>query len=210
MFAKTSKSHAALALTLAALLTAPAALAHPPVYAPAYGWRERNDHRYDHDSRPQRRDDRRAYYSGYTGREWRDDYGVRGGRCDRSQVGTVVGAVIGGAVGSNVARRDNQLIAILVGASIGAVIGREIDRDMDRSDRGCLAHGFEMGRDGRSVRWDGARPGMRYTMTPVGGYVRNGYPCRRFTLQREWDGRRYNSRGSACRVSDGGWRMVDD
>ena len=195
MFAKTRKIQAALALILAALLAAPAALAHPPAYAPAHGWRAKNKH--DH-------------YRGYTGYEWRNDYGVGGGRCDRSQVGTVLGAVVGGAVGSSVANRDNRLIAILVGASIGAVIGREIDRDMDRSDRGCLAHGFEMARDGRPVRWDGARPGMTYTMTPRGGYERDGYPCRRFTLEREWDGRRHNSHGSACRVSDGEWRMVDD
>ncbi len=208
MIAKTRRIQAALALTLAALLAAPAALAHPPAYAPAYGWRDKNSHRHGHDKR--RRHDDYGYYSGYTGREWRNDYGVHGGRCDRSQVGTVVGAVVGGAVGSNVARRDNRLIAILVGASIGAIVGREIDRDMDRSDRGCLAHSFEMARDGRPVRWDGARPGMYYTMTPRGGYERDGYPCRRFTLEREWDGRRHNSQGSACRVRDGEWRMVDD
>jgi len=194
MFARTRNFHATLALAVAALLVAPAALADPPGHAPAHGWRAKQGY----------------YYSGYTGRQWRDDYGVRDGRCDRDRVGTVLGAVVGGAIGSTVGRGDNRLIAILVGASVGAIVGREIGRDMDRNDRGCLAHGFEMARDGHSVRWEGARPGMYYTMTPRGAFERDGYPCRRYTLEREWDGRRDNSRGSACRVSEGEWRMVDD
>lgn len=204
MFATNRNTHKAIALALAAMLAAPAALAAPPSYAPAYGWRAKQPQYV----KQYRRYDSGAHYRGYTGRDWRNDYGIGGGRCDRSQVGTVIGAVAGGAVGSSMARRDNQLIAILVGASIGAVIGREIDRDMDRRDRGCLAHGFEMGRDGRAVRWDGARPGMVYTMTPRGGYQRDGYQCRRFTLERQWDGRRQQSQGNACRVGDGEWRMV--
>lgn len=194
MLTTTRKFHAALALTAAALLVAPAAVADPPGHAPAHGWRAKHGY----------------YYSGYTGHPWRDDYGVREGRCDRDRVGTVLGAVVGGAVGSTVGRGDSRLIAILVGASVGAIVGREIGRDMDRSDRGCLAHGFEMARDGHSVRWDGARPGMYYSMTPRGSFEHDGYPCRRFTLQREWDGRRHESRGSACRVSEGEWRMVND
>lgn len=207
MFANTRKFHAALALALAAVLTVPAASAHPPAHAPAHGWRAKHGHDHHGYGRYDARYDRGGYYRGYTGYEWRHDYGIRGGRCDRDHAGTVLGAVVGGAVGSTVGRGDSRLIAILVGASVGAVLGREIGRDMDRSDRACLAHGFEMVRDGGSVSWSGARPGMYYTMTPRGGYERDGYPCRRYTLEREWDGRRQQSHGSACRVGEGEWRM---
>lgn len=185
---------AALALTVVALLAAPAAQAVPPAHAPAHGWRAKHD----------------PNYVGYTGYRWHDDYGIRSGRCDRAQVGTVLGAVIGGAVGSTVAKGDSRLIAILVGATVGAVIGREIGRDMDRNDHACLAHGLELASDGGRVRWDGARPGMVYVMTAGSGFQRDGLSCRRFTLEREWDGRRTRQAGSACRVGDGEWRMLDN
>lgn len=190
MFPKPRYLLPVLAATLLGLAAA-SATADPPAHAPAHGWRAKHD----------------PYYLGYAGDRWSHDYGIRGGRCDRDHAGTVLGAVVGGAVGSTVGRGDSRLIAILVGASVGAVLGREIGRDMDRSDRACLAHGFEMVRDGGSVSWSGARPGMYYTMTPRGGYERDGYPCRRYTLEREWDGRRQQSHGSACRVGEGEWRM---
>lgn len=188
--------HCSVILTLvaAALLAAPAAIADPPAHAPAHGWRNKHD----------------PYYVGYGGRHWEDDYGIRSGRCDRDRVGTVLGAVVGGAIGSTVGKGDDRLIAILVGATVGAVIGREIGKDMDDRDRACLAHGFELVRDGGSVRWSGAHPGLYYTMTPRGSYERGGYTCRRYTLLRELDGRRHSRRGTACRVGDGEWRMADD
>lgn len=193
MFRGFQSCKTALALAFVALLTTPAALADPPAHAPAHGWRAKQD----------------PHYVGYTGHPWQRDYGISSGRCDRREVGMVLGAVLGGAVGSTVGHGDSRLIAILVGASVGAVLGREIGRDMDRDDRACLAHGLELVGDGRPVRWDGARPGVLYTMTPRGSYERDGLTCRRFTLERAWDGRRQSSRGSACRVSDGEWRMMD-
>jgi len=175
-----------------ATLAAPAALADPPPHAPAHGWRQKHD----------------PYYVGYTGYRWHDDYGIRGGRCDRERVGTVLGAVVGGAIGASVADRDDRLIAVLAGATIGAIIGREIGEDMDRSDHACFGHSLELLEDGRRVRWDGARPGLYWTLTPDRRFERDGHVCRHFTLVREFDGRTVRKRGSACRFGDGDWRMI--
>ncbi len=191
------RRHRMLATTMTLLfsvvMSAPAALADPPSHAPAHGWRKKHD----------------PYYVGYTGYRWNDDYGIREGRCDRDRVGTVLGAVVGGAVGSTVGSDNNRLIAILAGATIGAIIGREIGRDMDRNDHACFGHSLELLDDGRRVHWDGARSGMRYTLTPEGRFKRDDRVCRRFTLMREFDGRRITKRGNACRFGEGEWRMID-
>ncbi len=184
---------ATMTLLFSAVMSAPAALADPPSHAPAHGWRKKHD----------------PYYVGYTGYRWNDDYGIREGRCDRDRVGTVLGAVVGGAVGSTVGSDNNRLIAILAGATIGAIIGREIGRDMDRNDHACFGHSLELLDDGRRVHWDGARSGMRYTLTPEGRFKRDDRVCRKFTLVRESGGRRITKRGNACRYGEGEWRMID-
>jgi surface antigen len=182
----------ALALMVAIAIAVPVAQADPPPHAPAHGWRQKHD----------------PYYVGYTGYRWNDDYGIRGGRCDRDRVGTVLGAVVGGAIGSTVGDGGDRLIAILAGAAIGAVIGREIGSEMDENDRACFGHSLELLEDGRHVDWDGTRSGMRYTLTPDRRFERNGRVCRQFTLVRYLDGARVTKHGSACRYGDGDWRMV--
>lgn len=182
----------AVVLALVAAALAAPALADPPPQAPAHGWRKKHD----------------PYYVGYTGYKWRDDYGIRSGRCDRERVGTVLGAVVGGAIGASVADGDDKLIAILAGATIGAIIGREIGEDMDRNDHACFGHSLELLEDGRRVRWAGARPGLYWVVTPDRRFERDGRVCRHFTLVREVGGKTVRKRGSACRHGDGDWRMI--
>jgi len=176
------------------VMSAPPALADPPPYAPAHGWRAKHD----------------PYYVGFTGRHWNDDYGIRQGRCDRDRVGTVLGAVVGGTVGSAVGSDDNRLIAILAGAAIGAIIGHEIGENMDDHDRACIGHSLELLGDGRRVRWDGARAGIYFTLTPEGRFDRDDRVCRRFALVQNSGGHKITKHGSACRYGEGEWRMVDD
>ncbi len=182
-------------VALAAMLTVQVAQATPPAHAPAHGWRAKHDPNYHG-------------YKGYTGREWERDYGISGGRCNRDEVGTVVGAVIGGAIGSTVAKGDSRIIAILAGATIGAIVGREIGRDMNDSDRACMGHALEIGTSGQRIAWNGANPGLEYTMTLGDGFERDGQSCRRFTIERELDGRNARERAAACRTGEGQWRLV--
>ena len=177
---------------IAVAVTPLAAVADPPSHAPAHGWRKKHD----------------PYYVGYTGREWRDDYGIREGRCDRDRVGAALGAVVGGAIGAAVSDGDNRLIAILAGATIGAIIGHEIGDEMDDNDRACFGHSLELLEDGRYVLWDGAREGTRYRLTPDGLFEPDGRVCRHFTLLREFSGRQVTRRGNACRFGEGDWRMI--
>ena len=192
MFPKPRYLLPVLAATLLGLAAA-SATADPPAHAPAHGWRAKHD----------------PYYLGYAGDRWSHDYGIRGGRCDRHEVATVVGAVVGGAIGSAVTKSDDKLVAILIGSAIGAIVGREIGRDMDSSDRACIGHALELAGDGQWVRWDGRRRGLAYAVSPGGGFRNDGRPCRRFVLERDDDGRSERRSGSACRVGAGDWRLID-
>lgn len=187
-----TKSVSMLAATVAAaLLAAPAALADPPAHAPAHGWRAK--HQPD--------------YAGYDQHRWSRDYGVHSGRCDRSEVATVLGAVVGGAIGSSVGDGDGRLIAILAGATLGAVVGREIGRDMDGSDRACLGHSLELAPAGHRVEWTGADPRVAYAITPHAAFQRGQLLCREFDLVRHDRDRHARKRSTACRYGDGDWRL---
>ena len=133
---------------LALLIALPCiALATPPSWAPAHGWRKKND----------------PSYAGYSGRQWERDYGVRSGRCDRSEIGAVLGGVAGGVIGSEVGKGDNRGAAIVVGTVIGAAIGYEIGRRMDVTDRSCVGHALELTEILRAHFWDAGAGGFFFT-----------------------------------------------
>ena len=163
----------------------------PPPWAPAKGWRKKND----------------PYYTGYTGKKWDKDYGIINGRCNREAVGAVLGGIAGGAVGSQVGRGENRQVAIVIGTIAGAVIGAQIGRDMDDADRACMGHALELAGDKKRVTWQGA--GKRaYLLTPVRSFERNGVNCREFDLAVTEGGKRRTSRTKACPGGNGTWRIV--
>jgi len=166
--------------------------ADPPPWAPAHGWRKKND----------------PNYVGYTGKKWDRDYGVVEGRCNRQAVGAVLGGVVGGAVGSQIGKGSGRDIAILVGTVAGAVIGSQIARDMDRADEACIAHALELAGPNQRVTWPSVDNRATYVITPQNGFKRDGQTCREFMLRRS-EGRNDTSRqGRACRTGDGTWQII--
>jgi surface antigen len=172
------------------------ALATPPDWAPAHGWRKKHD----------------PYYAGYSGRDWDSDYGVRSGSCDRSQVGQVVGGVVGGvaggAIGAEVAKGSSQRnVAIVVGTVIGAAIGSEIGRRMDQADRSCVGHALELGEPGRSVKWTNPDTRVSYQLTPLDAEPRDD-GCRRFRLTAHGAFGLSEGRTVACPDASGVWTLA--
>ena len=142
-------------LVLLALALPCIALADPPTWAPAHGWRKKND----------------PTYAGYSGRSWNDDFGIQSGRCNREDVGAVLGGIAGGTLGAEVGKEGGRAIAIVVGTVIGAAIGAG-DRAAHGQDRSLLrrplprarAPGTErdLGEPGlwRDLPADSRRPGV--------------------------------------------------
>ena len=181
------RSPALIALVVLAVipLVAPA---DPPPWAPAHGWRKKND----------------PNYVGYTGKRWERDYGVLEGHCDTDKVGAVVGGVVGGAVGSRVGERENRPVAILVGGVIGAVIGAKIGRAIDEADRACMGHALELAGEKSTVRWASSR-GVRYELTPTRNVGDRKQPCREFVTHVATTKVADTVKGVACRRANGEW-----
>jgi surface antigen len=150
-----------LGLGLIPLIFAGAALATPPSHAPAHGWRAKND----------------PYYAGYSGRHYREDFGILSGRCNRDAIGAVLGGVGGAVIGGQVAGRDDRVVGMVVGGVLGAVVGHAIGEELDKNDRGCMGHALELGKAGVPVVW--SHDGHRYHFTPRGEAPNN---CRYATL----------------------------
>src|SRR3989442_2224853 len=102
--------------------------ADPPPWAPAHGWRKKND----------------PNYVGYTGKKGNKDYGIIEGRCNSAAVGAVLGGAVGGAVGSRAANKEDRPVASVLGTGLGAVIGAKIGQKIDEVDAGCWGHGIEL------------------------------------------------------------------
>src|SRR2546423_5982269 len=84
------------------------ALADPPPWAPAHGWRAKHG-------------DKKAY--NYQDRDYRPPYGIDVGHCNRDVLGAVLGGVAGGAIGAAVGKGDNRTVAIVGGTILGVLIG---------------------------------------------------------------------------------------
>ncbi len=163
-------------------------LAKPPPWAPAHGWRKKND----------------PFYVGYAGRQWSDDYGVIAGRCDTDKVLAVVGAAAGGTIANRTASPENRAIATIIGAIVGGVVGDTIGKRIDKSDRACIGQALELARVGQRVQWTNPATEQSYTVRPLRDLADR---CREFELTtrgRSASGP-VNLRG--CAGDDGGWRL---
>jgi len=178
------------ALVLLALALPCIALATPPSWAPAHGWRKKND----------------PAYAGYSGRSWNDDFGVQSGRCNREDVGAVLGGIAGGAVGAQAGKDGGRAVAIVVGTVIGAAIGAEIGRRMDKTDRSCVGHSLELAGQGQRVTWVNSASGVTYQLTPV-DQAQASDGCRRFLLVATGAFGLSEGRTTACPGTDGVWDL---
>ena len=178
-------------LLLAAVALPCVAVATPPPWAPAHGWRAKND----------------PNYAGYSGRAWTDDYGIQSGRCDREAVGALFGGIAGGAIGAEAGKGGSRAVAIAIGTVIGAAIGAEIGQRMDRTDRACTGHALELAEPGRSVTWRNAMSGITYQLTPVDRAPASD-GCRRFRLIATGSFGLSEGRATACPGDDGVWKLA--
>ncbi|HEX4847473.1 MAG TPA: glycine zipper 2TM domain-containing protein [Novosphingobium sp.] len=104
----------------ASLLSAAApAMADPPRWAPAHGWRDHHG-----DVRPKRTSNGIQYWRGEDGRYY----------CRRGDgtVGLLVGAALGALIGRAVDNRGERATGTILGAAAGAFIGNELAKGPTR------------------------------------------------------------------------------
>lgn len=183
-----NKSRFVLVSFVCLLLAAPA-LAEPPPWAPAHGWRKKND----------------PNYVGYTGKKWERDYGIVDGRCNTAAVGAVLGGVTGAVIGSRASDPQERPVAIILGTTIGAVIGAKIGEEIDNSDRACMGHALELAGERKTVVWTNGTTGVTYRLTPTRNLGNSRQPCREFRTVMSAGKKREAISGVACRRGNGEW-----
>ena len=125
----------------------------------------------------------------------------------QEQGGMVIGGILGGLLGSQVGGGRGRTAAIIAGTMAGAAIGGSVGRTMDEVDRMKTAATLENVRTGVSSSWQNPDTGHRYTVTPTETYETSSGPCREYTIDAEIGGRTEQVYGTACRQSDGSWRV---
>ncbi|KAB7628186.1 RT0821/Lpp0805 family surface protein [Alkalilimnicola sp. S0819] len=124
----------------------------------------------------------------------------------REQTGTVVGAGAGAVIGEQV---GEGTAGTLVGAIAGGLLGRQIGQWMDERDRQEVAQTLEYQPSGETTAWVNPDTGREFRVTPTETWVdaERDRPCRRFSM--DIDGEVENVDGTACRVADGRWEIME-
>lgn len=131
-------------------------------------------------------------------------------RPSNETIGTVGGAVAGGAVGSQIGSGTGRTVATIGGALLGGFIGNRIGRSLEASNEDRFASALEQNPIGETESWTDTDTGHQYAITPTNSFTSaQGLPCRDFITEVVADGQVQRVRGTACRGSDGNWRVVE-
>ena len=131
----------------------------------------------------------------------------------KEQIGALTGAVIGGVVANDLAKgSDNQNLATMVGIFAGTLMGSSVGQSLDRMDRMMMQDAnqkaLETAKTNSSVEWVNPDSGNRGTITPTRTYSNGSGVCREFTQTIYIGGKSQQGYGTACRQSDGSWKII--
>ena len=132
---------------------------------------------------------------------------------NKQSFGTLGGAAVGGLLGSNIGKGSGRLAATAAGVVIGGWLGNEIGASLDRADRTAMSGATTRAYSapiGQQITWNNPQSGNAGTITPVrDGYNNStGEYCREFQQTITVGGQRQQAYGTACRQTDGSWKIV--
>jgi surface antigen len=132
----------------------------------------------------------------------------------KQTVGTLGGAAGGALIGSQIGSGRGQLAAVAVGALLGAYAGSEIGKSLDRADRLYAERNaqqtLETSPIGQTSGWRNPDTGHSGSITPTRTYqTASAGPCREYTQTVNIGGQIEQAYGTACRQSDGSWKVVN-
>lgn len=164
------------------------AIADPPPWAPAHGYRSKNKGKV------------------YEPAAITVPFGINSGRCNREQLGQVLGGAIGAAAGATV-KSESRPVAIIAGTVIGVMLGGYIGRRMDEVDQHCVGQALEHAKSGQTVSWTNPDTGARYSVIPqAASQSHSGEYCREYRTRVIIGGSEEDVHGVACRQPDGSWK----
>ncbi len=133
---------------------------------------------------------------------------------NKEVMGTLLGAGLGALAGSQIGDGKGQLAAVAIGTLGGAYIGREIGKSLDRADRAAMEQSAQQALEntpsGQVSEWNNPDSGNYGTVTPQPGFKSaEGRDCREFQQTVTVEGEIVTGYGTACRMDDGTWRIVN-
>jgi len=133
-------------------------------------------------------------------------------RWNRQMAGGGAGALAGGWLGSQFGSGEGRVAMAATGALLGALAGSQIALSSeDQSSMNRAAYDAQTAPIGQEIIWDNPQTGNRGSYVPVrDGYTPSGSYCREFTQNITVNGRPHVGYGTACRQSDGAWKIVNE
>ena len=128
----------------------------------------------------------------------------------KTAVGGVGGAAAGGLLGHAL---GGGTAGIIGGAIAGGLIGGAIGNRMDAADRReserAAQQAFETAPSGQATAWSNPDSGNHGTVTPTRTFMKDsGQYCREFQQTVVIGSEEQQAHGTACRQSDGSWKIV--
>ncbi len=141
--------------------------------------------------------------------------GTAGSGYSKQQVGTVLGGIGGGLAGNSLGKGKGNTAATIGGAILGGLAGSAIGQSMDRADQMYLSSSTQNSLEGTTTgtvsRWINPDSGNSGTITPTRTFQNtSGQYCREFNQTIVVGGQKENAFGTACRQTDGSWRIVSN
>ena len=130
----------------------------------------------------------------------------------KQNLGTLIGGAAGALAGSQMGKGRGKLVAVGLGALLGASIGSDIGRQLDELDRLKMQEtanfAFEKSPDQQPVKWQNPNNGHSGATVPTKTYyTSSGAPCREYETAVIIGGKKESAYGTACRQSDGSWKI---
>jgi surface antigen len=136
---------------------------------------------------------------------------LNGGSLNKTDVGTAVGVVGGGVLGSAIGGGVGRVAATIGGALLGGYLGNSVGKSLDNADLATYDQASQRAMEtGHSQSWKNSSTGHHGTVYPQKSYVsETGDTCRAYTQTIVIDGKSHKAHGTACRMDDGTWEIVD-
>jgi len=135
---------------------------------------------------------------------------------DRSgKLGGALGGLGGGVLASKSGKGTGKTALIIIGATLGAMWGEDLARGMSDVDKifaeRTTKDTLEYGKPGDQVSWSNPDSGNSGKVKAEETYKNDqGENCRKFETSSVVNGEDRTATGTACRMSDGEWKVTEE
>ncbi len=128
----------------------------------------------------------------------------------KTAIGGLGGAAFGGLIAAAAGGGGAAIAGSVVGgALLGGLVGNMLDQRDKRLAVEAQQRALETAPTGKPVAWNNPDSGHSGTVTPVRTYQSGGTYCREYQQTVMIDGKQERAYGTACRQSDGNWKIQD-